>query len=188
MKSRILGLLAAGLLIGPMTADAIDITFDITIERLSDTAALITGSGNLGFFSTSDDADAILLFDPFATDPALGTKQSVFDGSTMSVGGLPITGAQVWGASIPFLFFASNAGDFAPGSTFTGSLRVNLGASSTFQGVGSTGAALWGTDPLRNPFGSWRIVAPSAAPEPGTLVLLGLGLAGLGLVRRRKAS
>jgi hypothetical protein len=33
----------------------------------------------------------------------------------------------------------------------------------------------------------WRLGIPSAVPEPGTLALLGLGLAGLGLSRRRKA-
>jgi hypothetical protein len=33
----------------------------------------------------------------------------------------------------------------------------------------------------------WRLGVPSAVPEPGTLALLGLGLAGLCLSRRRKA-
>lgn len=183
MKSKVLGLLAAGLLVGPMTADA----FDITIERISDTEALITGSGSLGSVPPTSAANAIFLFDPFAVNPASGTKQPVLDGSTMSVGARPITGAQVWDATIPFLVFASAAGDFATGSTFSGSLRVNLGASSTLLGVGSTGPAAWGTDLLLDPLARWEIVAPSAAPEPGTLVLLGLGLAGLDLSRRRKA-
>jgi len=36
--------------------------------------------------------------------------------------------------------------------------------------------------------GYWKIITPTSLPEPGTLALLGLGLAGLGVSRRRLAA
>lgn len=184
MKSRILGLVAVGLLVGPIAADA----FEITIERISDTEALITGSGYLdGPIAPAANANLFLLLDPFAADPAPATRQAVFDSSTMTVGGTAVSAAQVVGTSfapVPLLIFGNPVSDFAPFSAFAGSLHVNLGGSSTLLGIGSTGGVVWGNEPA----GLWRIVARSAAPEPGTLMLLGLGLAGLGLVRRRRAS
>jgi hypothetical protein len=48
-----------------------------------------------------------------------------------------------------------------------------------------TAPAGWAPNGART---GWRLGIPSAVPEPGTLALLGLGLAGLGLSRRRKAA
>lgn len=41
---------------------------------------------------------------------------------------------------------------------------------------------------LRNDAGSWLVRSTILVPEPGTLGILGLGLAGLGLARHRKAA
>jgi len=55
--------------------------------------------------------------------------------------------------------------------------------------IGPQGIAYDGLDALYVGDGDsiWRITRPASVPEPGTLALLGLGLAGLGLSRRRKA-
>jgi hypothetical protein len=86
------------------------------------------------------------------------------------------------------LVFGSTVSDLAPFSGFAGSLRVNLGGFGTLLGVGSTGLAVWGGDGSPDPslIALWQIVAPSAAPEPGTLAMLSLGLLGLGFTARRR--
>jgi hypothetical protein len=182
MKYRILGLVAAGLLAAPMVTNALVI---LTIERISDTEAVISGSGNLGTSSPSGgNANLLLLVDPFAVDPAPATRQLVFGSSTMTLGGIAVDAAEVVGtnfAPIPVLLFGNTSSDFAPNGGFAGSLRVNLGGTSTLLAVGSTGAVGWGNEPA----GTWQIVAPAAVTEPGTLALLALGLVGMALMRRR---
>ena len=157
MKAKVLGLLAVGLLAGPMAANA---TYQYTFAT--------SVHGSIGFTT-----DSLLV-----ADPAAPYIQNLI---TFNVGSL----------SDPFLAFIQDDGtqsifgfQNATSSTgvngffevlFTHSLPASVGTFTTDRalvvGLGFESATL--------------II--SSVPEPGTLALLGLGLAGLALSRRRKA-
>jgi len=182
MKLKILGLLAVALLAAPITSNALAL---ISIERISNTEAVITSVGSLGFIAPGQDAHFLKLLDPFATDPAPSATDSVLTASTLTVGGAAIDNARQVGTDFfpfPFLFLGSTTFDLPPSGSFAGSLHVTLTGSSTFRDVGSIGAVAWGSLAA----GQWQVVAPNAAPEPSTLTLAALGFLGLRISRCRR--
>lgn len=205
VKTKILGLLAAGLLAAtPVSAGAASLYSNFGASDSYISTAYLPNLGNvppneLGFQFTATSTGAAASFDatiqrpngpsgPVTVDFGLYADNAGTLGALLESFNVTSTGS----LSSPAIATSVLSGTtlLAAGNTYWILGGVNTSAQWYWSWSSVTGNTYYDGSYIGNEvMGAFRINSNSTAvPEPGTLALLGLGLAGLGLSRRRKAN
>jgi hypothetical protein len=173
MKTKILGLMAAVLLVGPMASHAAS----LSLANPNPTAVRpATGTVTVDFFGTlslDDPADTVRAF----------SIDGLFNGSGVVLDSVLVPAfSSMTDAGNALRFSWAINSTAAPGlySFDSASLIDPSTFSLTFR------SAVTGADYTVSDTFSINLVEPQAVPEPGTLALLWVGLAGLGMLRRHR--
>jgi hypothetical protein len=165
MKKSLLSMVCLALLAGPMAANAIIVTFDdlhLTVERP------LSGSTFVDFFATVTLEPGESLIGAALSHPCLAPAECLL--STFA----------------PTTFDEGHAARFftmVDSTNLTGLYDTGVG-SSFFWYTDAAGQERY-TETFRY---TVNVVDATSVPEPGTLALFGLGFAGLGFARRRRAT